>query len=322
MGGPFLPLSSEQSGTWLHRVHGDDWAVRCGEFLDRLRNDGHADGIIRTARLFVRISEPSAPFWRCTRCSHVHLHRGVERCTRCATSLPDAIDGEASDLVETGFLGRKVRRSDTAFRLHCEELTGQTDNGPERQRAFKDVLIPALRPKRGDDGEYVIDSEGNVEYQDSKTFLEAREAIDLLTVTTTMEVGIDIGSLQAVLQANMPPQRFNYQQRVGRAGRRGQAFSMALTVCRTKSHDLHYFRHPAEITGAVPPPPFLARSRPEIARRFLAKFWLNRAFATLRDVRSPWPADGMRPPDIHGEFVPTSDFATDDSWRLDLLDHT
>ena len=185
--------------TWFHRVYGDDWAIHLGEFLERLRIDGHPDGIIRTARLFVRIAEPSAPFWRCTRCSRVHLHRGVERCTRCTTSLPDAKDGEASDLVQTGFLGRKVRRSDTAFRLHCEELTGQTDNGPERQHAFKDVLIPALRPKRGDDGEYVIDGEGNVEYQDANSFLEEREAIDLLAVTTTMEVGIDIGSLQAVL---------------------------------------------------------------------------------------------------------------------------
>jgi len=72
-----------------------------------------------------------------------------------------------------------------------------------------------------------------------------------LTVTTTMEVGIDIGPLQAVFQANMPSQRFNYQQRVGRAGRRGQAFSFVLTVCRSKSHDLHYFRHHEQITWGL-----------------------------------------------------------------------
>ncbi|MCP6352175.1 hypothetical protein NL467_26220, partial [Klebsiella pneumoniae] len=91
------------------------------------------------------------------------------------------------------------------------------------------------------------------------------------------EVGIDIGSLQSVYQANMPPQRFNYQQRVGRAGRRGQAFSFVITFCRGRTHDAYYFAHPHAITGDPPPPPFLAVDHDAIPLRLLRKVWLRSA---------------------------------------------
>lgn len=81
----------------------------------------------------------------------------------------------------------------------------------------------------------------------------------------------------------MPPQRFNYQQRVGRAGRRGQAFSFVITFCRGRSHDAYYFVHPAAITGDPPPPPFLATGHDPIPARLLNKVWLRAAFQKVRD---------------------------------------
>jgi DEAD/DEAH box helicase domain-containing protein len=318
---PWVDESQVGMGSRVYKfatqLWGDEARVRLAGVLQKLGDAGHVQGLLATAKLRVRLVEGDDPFWRCDKCARVHLHRGAGICTRCFSALPAQPSGKAASIVSHNFLAKRlIRDGANYFRLHCEELTGQTDNGPERQRKFRGILFPDVRPKLDAENRIVRDEDGQaVMVEAGKGFLRQREEIDLLTVTTTMEVGIDIGPLQAVLQANMPPQRFNYQQRVGRAGRRRQAYSIVLTVCRTRSHDLYYFREPYKITGDVPPPPFLTRAMPNIAKRFLRKWWLNAAFAQMRaQSDGSWPADEMRPPDIHGEFLPTDEYFQD-GWR-------
>lgn len=295
------------------------WNANAEVNLERALADlarvGHMNGIIHVAAVAIRLVTGDDEYLRCRVCGRVHLHRGTGRCTRCCRELPASTTGPVSELHDRNFLARRATRksaavvNDPGFRLHCEELTGQTSDPAKRQREFKGIFVPTWEASGEESDEDIDDELSRPEAAAEDAKRKARAEIDLLTVTTTMEVGIDIGPLQAVLQANMPPQRFNYQQRVGRAGRRGQAFSMALTICRTKSHDLHYFRDTKRITGDIPPTPFLTKDMPDIPMRFLRKAWLAHAFCRARsDVRASgqiYVTDLMSPPDIHGEYLPT-----------------
>ncbi|MCQ2366071.1 MAG: DEAD/DEAH box helicase [Akkermansia sp.] len=77
--------------------------------------------------------------------------------------------------------------------------------------------------------------------------LFAEGKINILSCSTTFEMGVDLGNLNCVFLNNMPPAVANYKQRAGRAGRRPGSVSYVLTYTGGFGHDSHYSKHPEEM---------------------------------------------------------------------------
>lgn len=114
--------------------------------------------------------------------------------------------------------------------------------------------------------------ERGVREQVEKDFKQGH--INLLSATPTLEMGIDIGDLSAVLLCSVPPAQANYLQRVGRAGRKtGNA--LATTVAGGRPHDLYFWANPREMVAGNVDTPGIFLNASAVLERQLTAFTLD-----------------------------------------------
>jgi len=232
--------------------------------LRRLLCDGEGDEyFLDKNKLSLRI-DLKAPWYQCQSCSFLSPVSLNNCCINCGSDRLVVLEPGKSEYLRSqkGFWRNPVEQvlSGTGRPIHvtAEEHTAQLshrDSGvvfattEKYELRFQDIII-------GED-------EGPV---------------DVLSCTTTMEVGIDIGSLIAVGLRNVPPQRENYQQRAGRAGRRGSAVSTVVTYAQGGPHDSYYFHHPKEIVAGSPRLPVVKTDNERIAKRHVNSFLIQTFF--------------------------------------------
>jgi Zn-finger nucleic acid-binding protein len=111
-----------------------------------------------------------------------------------------------------------------------------------------------------------------------------RGQVNVLSCSTTFELGVDVGELQSVLLRNMPPTTANYVQRAGRAGRRTDSAALVVTYAQRRSHDLSRYHDPATMIAGEVRAPYVPLGNERIDRRHAHSIALSAFFRHARQT--------------------------------------
>lgn len=216
-------------------------------FLDQQQESGKF--YVDLSRIKPRFDKDHV-WYRCEKCSEITPYTVSGKCPSCGSAhIHEFNENDKQSLafwrkpIEDALNGKPIRVIDT------EEHTAQLSHKDQRDDMWSQTEKYELR------------------FQD---LIQGNETpVDILSSTTTMEVGIDIGSLVAVGLRNIPPMRENYQQRAGRAGRRGSSLSTIVTFCEDGPHDTLYFRDPVPMFRGDPRQPWVDIQSPKLLQRHM-----------------------------------------------------
>jgi len=216
---------------WRHLTHPE------GAWRDHLPGENRPkEGVLRRINhLFWEVRpavEEGDSGHQCTRCraiSHINL-RGICPTYGCEGTL-QAVNERAPGWVQNHY--RHLYRSLLPIPLSAQEHTAQWTSS--------EAAAVQERFTRGE--------------------------LNVLSCSTTFELGVDVGELQAVLMRNVPPRTANYVQRAGRAGRRTDSAAFALTYAQRRSHDLTHYGRPERMVAGRIHPPVVVVANEKIVRR-------------------------------------------------------
>ena len=216
---------------------------------ERQSYDGSPVRAIRIVFRELGLRRPQS-LYRCEKTGHV-WPRSVAGCAPeigCTQTLRPVSDEQLDADPRLGRLRQEYRESPVfQIGLWAEEHSAQLS--PQQNRRLQDLFKAGIR--------------------------------NILSATTTLELGIDIGGLAAALLGNVPPGKANYLQRAGRAGRRADGSAAVVTFARPRPFDREVFRRFGDYLDQPLRKPLVFLDRKRVVRRHLYAYLLGEFFRTL-----------------------------------------
>jgi hypothetical protein len=228
----------------------------------------------------------------CNQCLRINLHSSYLKCIHCDNCENQSLDADSE--VKLYFEER--------LKIWHERIKNLGNLEPGSMRIYRAEEHTAQISEKLDQDQLFSPTESyELQFQDvplksrdlgTHTQIE-QPPIDILSCTTTMEVGIDIGSLTAVALRTVPPHAANYQQRVGRAGRGKSEVSLALTWIDNSAYAQSHFGLVEKLVAHPSEPPKLYIGNEKILERHFNAACFQLFFKRLAYDRKKLTFKGM-----------------------------